>query len=326
MSPRPRRAGLEYVGARLALVAACHAAVLGPVGIAFAQPPPASPAPSGPPGSPGPPAPSARAPGKSATTALIQRGSALFEDQQYEESIQTLSAALVRPGATDVEKIEIYRLLAYNFIILKRPDEADAAVRGVLVVDESFQLPPSESPRFRDFFAATKRKWTDEGKPGKVAIGVAPVLEKPIKMAHTSPAEIPAGSSVKLSGTLEDPDGRVRGVQLAYRAGSTGKFITLAATYTLGEFRATLPGVAVKPPVVEYYLIASDKGGLPLTSRGDAAAPLRIVVPNEGGAVRSPFLWVPVGLAVVGGAIAAAFFLTRAKGGNTSTVTVGVHE
>jgi len=34
------------------------------------------------------------------TTALIQRGSALFDDQQYEESIQTLSAALVRPGTS----------------------------------------------------------------------------------------------------------------------------------------------------------------------------------------------------------------------------------
>ena len=143
-------------------------------------------------------------------------------------------------------------------------------------------------------------------------------------MAHTSPAEIPAGSAVKLSGTLEDPDSRARGVQLAYRAGSTGKFITVAASYTLGEFRATIPGATVKPPLIEYYLTATDKGGLPLAARGDAAAPLRIVVPGEGGAVRSPFLWVPVGLVVVGGAVAAAFFLTRSKGG--STVTVGVHE
>ena len=60
------------------------------------------------------------------------------------------------------EKIEIYRLLAYNFIILKRTDEADAAVRGVLVLDENFTLPPTESPRFRDFFAADARRsgWT----------------------------------------------------------------------------------------------------------------------------------------------------------------------
>ncbi len=261
--------------------------------------------------------------GKSATTALIQRGSALFEDQAYEESIQTLSAALVRPGATDVEKIEIYRLLAYNFIILKRPDEADSAVRGVFVLNEAFSLPPTESPRFRDFFAATRAKWIEEGKPGKAA-GPVTVVEKPIRMLHTSPPEVPAGVTIKLIGTIQDPDSRVRGVQLAYRTGAKGKFVTVAASYTLGEFRANIPGLSVRPPLVEYYVSAIDKGGLPLVSRGDAAAPMRIVVPREGGVIASPFLWVPVGLAVIGGAAAGVYFLARPRA--QSTVTVGVHE
>ena len=266
----------------------------------------------------------AQPPGKSPTTALIQRGSALFDDQQYEESIQTLSAALVRPGATDVEKIEIYRLLAYNFIILKRNEEADAAVRGVLVLNEGFSLPPTESPRFRDFFAATRRKWIDEGRPGKVAAGAPAPAEKPIRMTHASPAEVPAGSTVKLTGTVADPDGRVRAVQLAYRTGTKGKFVTVAASYTLGEFRTNIPGTAVKPPLIEYYVTAVDKGGLPLTSRGDAANPLRVVVPREGGVAASPALWVPLGLAVAAGAATGLFFLLRPK--PTATVMVGVHE
>ena len=88
--------------------------------------------------------------------------------------------------------------------------------------------------------------------------------------------------------------------------------------------RTQIPGLAVKPPLIEYYLAAVDKGGLPVASRGDAATPLRIVVPREGGVAASPALWVPLGLAVVGGAIAAAILLTRSKG--TSTVMVGVHE
>jgi hypothetical protein len=292
----PRRAA--SLGVRLVLAAACHAAVLG--GLASAA---------------------LADPKKSATTTLIQRGSALFDDQQYEESIQTLSAALVRPGTTEVETIEVYRLLAYNFIILKRADEADAAVRGVFVLDENFTLPPSESPRFRDFFAATRKKWIDEGKPGKSA---GAVVEKPIRMQHVSPAEVPAGTTVKLGGTVEDPDNRVRGVQLAYRTGAKGKFVTSAASYTLGEFHTSIPGVSVKPPLVEYYVSAIDKGGLPLVSRGDAANPLRIVVPREGGVVASPFLWVPVGLAVVAGASVGVFFLTRSKA--QATVMVGVHE
>jgi hypothetical protein len=265
----------------------------------------------------------ARAQAKSVTTTLIQRGGAQFDDQQYEESIQTLSAALVRPGATDVEKRETYRLLAYNFIILKRAEEADAAVRALLVMDEGYSLPPSESPRFRDSFAAAKRRWIDEGRPGKSA-GPAPAPDKPIRMSHASPAEAPPQGALKLTGSIEDPDHRVRGVQLAYRTGTKGKFTLVAATYTLGDFRATLPRAALKPPLVEYYLTAVDKGGLPLASRGDAAAPLRVVVPRESSALTSPALWVPVGVAVVGGAVATAFLLTRSRG--AATVTVGVRE
>jgi hypothetical protein len=265
----------------------------------------------------------AQPPPRSPTTVLIQRGSALFDDQQYEESIQTLSAALVRPGATEVEKIEVYRLLAYNFIILKRNDEADAAVRGVLVLNEGFTLPPTESPRFRDFFTATHARWVQEGKPGKAA-GPVPVVEKPIKMNHASPAETPAGATFKITGTIEDPDSRVRAVQLAYRTGAKGKFVTVAASYTLGEFHSSIPGKSVKPPLVEYYVSAVDKGGLPLTSRGDAANPLRVVVPREGGALASPALWVPVGLAAVAGAAVGVYFLVRPRA--QSSVYVGVHE
>lgn len=262
--------------------------------------------------------------GKSAATSLIQRGGALFEDQQYEESIQTLSAALLRPGASDAEKTETYRLLAYNYIILKRTEEADAAVRGIYVINENFSLPPTESPRFRDFFDATKKKWIAEGKPGKVTAGAAPVAEKPIRLQHSSPAQIAAKTAIKLSGSIEDPDNRVRGVQLAYRTGTTGKFVTIAATYSLGQFSTQIPKEAVKPPLIEYYLQAVDKGGLPLASRGDAGAPLRVVVPNSGGVLSSPAFWIPVGLLVVGGAVATTIILTRSHG--TSTVTIGIRE
>jgi hypothetical protein len=292
--PRPRRGARG--AAPLALAAALHAALLSVPAPALAQ---------------------------SGTTTLIQRGSALFEDQAYEESIQTLSAALVRPGASTKERIEIYRLLAYNYIILKRSEEADAAVRGILVIDDRFSLPPSESPRFRDFFEATRKRWENEGRPGK-SEGAAGDAAKQIRMQHSSPAEVPPDTTVKITGTVEDPDARVRGVQLAYRTGAKGKFVTVAATYTLGQFRTQIPGTTVKPPLIEYYIQAIDQGGLPLASRGDAATPIRVAVPASGSVFTSPFFWVPVGLAVIGGGILTGVLLTR--GGKTSQVTVGVRE
>src|ERR1700722_16485938 len=98
--------------ASVALVAALHASVLASPGVALAD----APKPSG-----------ATHQGQD----LTARGQALFDDQQYEESIQTLSGALVRPNNTKAQKLEIYRLLALNYITLTKKDEAEAAVRGL---------------------------------------------------------------------------------------------------------------------------------------------------------------------------------------------------
>ena len=287
--------------APVALAVACHTAVLAA------------------------PAPAAAQQAKTATS-LIQRGADLFDDQQYEESIQTLSAALMRPGTSKQEKVEVYRLLAYNYITLKRTDEADAAVRGLLVLDESFKLAPSESPRFRDFFDATRKKWESEGKPGKADESTGPAAEKPITMQHSSPAQVAPAPTVKLSGPVAAPANRVRGGQLADRTGAKGKFLTTAATFSMGRFSAQIPASAVQPPLVEYYLQGIDKGGLPVTSRGDAATPLRIAVPApEGGSIfSSPWFWIPAGVIIVGGAVATALIVSQSS--TTSTVSVNVRE
>lgn len=273
------------------------------------------------------PAPASAQP--KSTTTLIQRGTDFFEDQQYEESIQALSAALIRPGTTKQEKIEIYRLLAYNYIILKRTEEADASVRGLLVLDESFRLPPTESPRFRDFFDATRQKWEAEGKPGIVEEGKPVEVAKPISMQHSSPAQVPPSTPIKLTGNVTDPGVKVRGVQIVYRTGAKGKFVTVPASFSMGRFSGQIPASAVQPPLIEYYIQAVDKGGLPLASRGDFASPLRIAVPapEEGGVLTSPWFWIPVGLAVAAAVVVPVVLVTtQSTTTPTSTVTVNVGE
>ena len=132
---------------------------------------------------------------------------------------------------------------------------------------------------------------------------------------------------IKLSGDIEDPGERVRGVTLSYRTGSEGKFITAAAVYSMGSFRAQIPSNAVKPPFVEYYLLALDKNGLPLMSRGDVPRPFAWSCPRRRAvACSDPWFWVPVGLVVVGGVVTAAILATRKSSASTSNVTVGVHE
>jgi tetratricopeptide (TPR) repeat protein len=237
---------------------------------------------------------------------LIARGQQLFEDQQYEESIQTLSAALLRPSNTKAQKLEIYRLLALNYITLGRKDEAESAVRGLLVQEPEYQLPASESPRFRDFFGAVRKKWEAEGRPGLQQEEEQPA---PVSMKHSSPSQVDASTQVDLTAKLEDPKKRVVSVKLYFRAGSSGKFEEQDATLEGASVRTSIPPSAVKPPLVEYYLQGFDKGGMPVVSRGDASAPLRIAVPEPSKG------WVlPV---VIGGTAltAAAVFIGLAAAG-----------
>jgi hypothetical protein len=226
---------------------------------------------------------------------LITRGRNLFDDQQYEESTQTLSAALLRPNNTKEQKIEIYRLLAYNYITMNRKEEADGAVRGLLALDPEYSLPPSESPRFRDFFSNAKTKWEADGKPGLVKEEQAP--PSAVTMAHTSPAQVDKGTDIPLSVQLSDPQHRAWSVKLLYRTGSKGKFESLDVSIVDGKGHATIPGSAVKPPLVEYYFEAYDTSSLPIASRGDAAAPLRVAVPDKGAGWVVP---VVIGGGVVG--------------------------
>jgi tetratricopeptide (TPR) repeat protein len=182
MSPFMKRGGLQKrLSAWVSLVLCVHVALSSSLSFAQAKPAPAKPA-----------APAAQ----QRPQDLIAKGHELFEDQQYEDSIQTLSAALLRPSNTTEQKVEIYRLLALNYITLGRKDEADNAVRGLLVVQPDYQLPANESPRFRDFFKDARAKWEAEGRPGIVK---EKPVEKPVVLRHGPPSS--AGRSTSARGS-----------------------------------------------------------------------------------------------------------------------------
>ncbi len=261
---------------------------------------------------------------RSSVASLISRAQEMFDDSRYEESIQTLSGVVVRSDASKQERLDAHKLLAFNHIALGNTEAADALVRAIFVTDEAFELPKGESPKFRDFFEKAKKAWEAEGKPGKSSSG--DVAEaKPVVVKHAPPAQVEKGSTVAIEGTIEDPDVRVEKVALFHRTGAKGKFVEKVLVYSMGAFRGQIPPAAVEPPLVEYYVLALDKAGVPVSSRGDADAPLRIAVPEEGASViESPWFWVPIGVAVVGGAVLTAVLVTQL--GTESTVRVRVTE
>ncbi len=254
---------------------------------------------------------------------LVQRGKSLFDDQQYEESIQTLSAALLRPNNTKQQRVDIYRLLALNYITLNRKDEAESAVRGLLALQPDYALPASESPRFRDFFGAVQKRWEAEGRPGLVK--ETEPLPAPVTMQHVSPSQVAPGTEIPLSVKLEDPLGRVYDVKLFFRPGSSGKFTEQETQFGNSIAKGVIPGKVVQPPLVEYFFEGFDKGGLPVVARGDVAAPLRVAVPapSKGWLIG---LGVGVGVAVVAGVIIGVLFATGAIGGGKANASISVFE
>ena len=255
---------------------------------------------------------------------LIQKGQAQFDEQQYEESIQTLSAALLRPSNTQTQKVEIYRLLALNYITLGRKDEAENAVRGLLVQQPDYEIPAKESPRFRDFFAQARAKWEAEGRPG---IAKEEPTQKPVVLKHGSPTQVDPGTNVELRARLDDPDGRVGSVKLYYRSGTKGDFTEAMAQVEASSVHATIPGESIKPPVVDYYFEVLDGSGSVIASRGDASSPLRIAVPESSG--KGWVLPVAIGGSVLGAAAIvgvlalAGVFKSSSGGGGGGGTTPG---
>jgi len=246
---------------------------------------------------------------KTSVASLIKKGQGLFDDQRYEESIQTLSAALLRPTIAKEEKIQVYQLLAYNYIVLNRTEEADGAVRGLLVIDAEYKLPETESPRFREFFEKVRKDWEDEGRPG-VEVGAPQPGVSKAKIKHAVPDSANEDEDVAVTGSIEDPDKVIAELTLSYRTGSKGKFASRPVNTVAGKFSAQIPATAVTPPLIEYYIEARNKEGLPVATRGDADTPLRVAVTDEFNIVASPALWVPVGIVIAAGVTLGVLFGT----------------
>ena len=261
----------------------------------------------------------AAAQGRGGANPLVARGISEYDELRFEEALQTLSAAFVRSGNTQAQEAEILRYLALTYLALDRQEEADGAWRSMLGREPDYQPGSEMSPRFREFFAHVREGWERDGRPG------APP-PAPVAIQHRSPPQAERGTEVPLAAQLEDPSGRVASLVLAYRQGTSAVFRRVDTTRQGDDFVATIPADDVSPPLVEYYFEAVDRNGLPVASRGDVAAPLRIAVPAPGTDVTSEaWFWVAIGggAAVVAGAIILGAVLGSQGGQGTLVITIG---
>lgn len=146
-------------------------------------------------------------------------------------------------------------------------------------------------------------------------------------MKHSPPSQAEADLAISLSGVIEDPDAQVARMNVYYRSGSDGKFEDAPVKFAMRKFNVDIPAAFVKPGLVEYYLEALDSRGVPVATRGDAEAPLRVTVAgDDDSVVTSPWLWVPVGLAVVAAVVIPIVVVVAGGSTSDSTVTVNVFE
>jgi len=273
-------------------------------------------------------APAARA----GDNPLIKQGIQEYDDLMYEESVNTLSAALMRSGNTSEQLIEIYKYLGLDYMLLDKPDEADGAFRNLLCIDEEWTFDPNTtSPKIVTFFNAVKQRWIEEGKPGK-----AKVAAKPVTIVHKVPDKGVRNEALNIQFSVKDPDLRVAKVTLHVKV--KDGFIPYPAmpTATPGietVYMVTIPGDLVVPSSVDYYIEATDAAGNAIASRGDADAPLRVTVPGEEktSVAKKWWFWTIIGVAAAGiaggiaGGVVAANKRTQDGGPASVTITICEH-
>jgi hypothetical protein len=259
--------------------------------------------------------------------SLYQTGRTQYDNLQFEEAIQTLSAAIIRRGNTPEQEVAIYETLALSYLALSHDDEADGAFRLLFARAPERQLPAGTAPRIVQFFTRSRERWIADGRPGAARSDAPQVALRPVTIEHRSPAQQTRGIAIDLSATLNDPDRRSAGIVLAWRSGSHGLFHRNNATNNHGTFVSSVPANEVLPPVVEYYLEAVDEAGIAVAARGDAYAPLRVVVPQA----ESPSIvtrwWFWTGAAVlVAGVAVGTYFLVRDTPDERATLTITLGE
>jgi len=230
---------------------------------------------------------------------LVAAGRQQFDDLRYEEAVQTLSAALLRRGNTPAQEVTIYELLGLSYLALNRDEESEGAFRLMLAREPEHALEAGQAPRVRDFYQGVMERWARDGRPGLARTSDGTRVERPVTIDHRSPAQQTAGVALTLTAQITDPDRRAEALVLAYRPGSRGLFRRLRTSRSAGVFSASIPPEEVRPPVVEYYLEAVDPRGIAVSSRGDAFAPLRVVVPQAEATPITSRWWFWTGAAAV---------------------------
>jgi hypothetical protein len=205
----------------------------------------------------------------------IKSGIAAFEALEYERAVALLHQALAGSLSLD-EKLTVLRTLAFTHVALAQDDRARAEFRLLLRIDPGTQLDQTISPRARLLLEEAR---IDLGRE----LGPEPVSLRPT----FSPSPLAPGQTLTVNSTAP----RAAGALFFFRApGQTG-FHRATAQARDGQVAITVPGLEVKPPALEYYLLTMDLNEAVTGRAGAPERPLTVEVPASPSAAAKPPLY-----------------------------------
>jgi tetratricopeptide (TPR) repeat protein len=241
----------------------------------------------------------------------LDEGRRLFQQVEYEKAVAALKRALQGALARE-ERIEATLLLAKAYRGLDRPGDVRAALRELLKIDPGYRLSPDREPP--SLIAVLERVREEMRRPEPPA--PARIEHVPVRVGY-------AGLGVTLKATIANlrPEHRAR---VHYRRIGQLRYETVNLARREGDhFVATIPGTSLAPQatdyLVEYYLSVTDALGEVVARAGSEERPftLRVVAPARPAAPvpaldqapswhrRYFWVWLAVGVVVVGGAVGA---------------------
>ncbi len=238
----------------------------------------------------------------------------LYQKSEFEQAKLLLDQVLANPtvgGQSTRTALEAYLYLGFVRVAYGEKEAAQRAFQQALDVDAELTL-PVRSPKVDAIFQQARgrflarRRATDHDPP---------------RLKHTPPGGGKYGTALAFSVQALDLSG-VKRVILNYRlAGNRGFSSVNMEADGKGGYLATIPGMSVSRPGVEYYVAAWDKLNNGPGLKGSAGAPIRIKV--KGGPLRKNddqprrwyqkwWVWATVaGVVAAAGGVALGVYLNR---------------
>jgi hypothetical protein len=249
---------------------------------------------------------------------LVRAGVAAYDELDFPRCVAELTKALDE-ALTREEKLVTYKTLGFCHVALQRSDEAQADFERLLRIDETFELDHRVSPRIRAPFEKA-RAAVATGQGMSAGAGQATL---PLARPSVAPALAKEGQAITVS--LAYPGGVAEKVQLFYRTRGQALYSRAVGEGKSGQFVVTVPGIYVRAPALEYYLVLLDDTGAAVSRAGSLAQPLAVDVraPKKPLYAKGWF-WGVLGGVAAAGAIVAAVVATTTGGGVSKNAPASV--